>query len=581
VGDMHLIIEERVREVTGKLLGAEFHAIDPLVRPAAEDRFGDYQADLAMGLAKQLGRSPRDIAQPIAEQLSQDPIFECVSVAGPGFINFRLSQATLGDLAQDLLSDERLGVALVDPPRTIVVDYSSPNIAKEMHVGHLRSTVIGDSLVRVLRFLGHTLISQNHVGDWGTQFGMLIQHMLDTGARAGGEYRVDDLNVLYQAAKRRFDEDGRFAEAARERVVKLQEGETETRALWRKLVAESVRHFAEIYERLEIPLTPQDIRGESSYNADLPAVIAELEQLGLAYKSQGALVIYPPGFKDRQGKPLPMIVRKADGGYLYATTDLAAARYRVNVLGADRLIYVTDARQKDHFAMLFAVLRETGWAPEDVMLNHIAFGSVLGKDRKPFKTREGGTIRLVDLIDEAERRAAGILREKDPDLTLEEREKIAHVLGIGALKYADLCNDRIKDYVFDWDRMLAMDGNTAPYLQNAYVRICSIFRRAGLDADAYISEHIRVQDPLERRLLLCLLRFPRTVGLVAERLEPHLLGNYLYELAGEFHHFYERCPVLGAEHELLRKQRLALCQLAARTLRRGLELLGIGVVERM
>ncbi len=578
--DLQSIIEQRVQEVTGDLLGDEFRAIDPLVRPASDSQFGDYQADLAMGLAKRLNRRPRDLAQLIVERLGQDRLFESVSVAGPGFINFRLSQAALSELAREMLHDERLGAVPAHPPRTVVVDYSSPNVAKEMHVGHLRSTVIGDALVRVLTFLGHKVIRQNHLGDWGTQFGMLIEHMLDTGATVDGQYWVDDLNALYQAAKRRFDVDAVFAESARGRVVKLQEGEAETLALWRELVDESLRHFTGVYERLEVSLTLEDVRGESAYNADLPKVVEEFKRLDLARESQGALVVYPQGFKDRQGEPMAMIVRKADGGYLYATTDLAAARYRVKVLGADQVIYVTDARQKDHFAMVFAVLRQTGWAPEGVALDHVAFGSVLGKDKKPFKTREGGTVRLIDLIDEAERRAEAIIGEKNPELGAEEREAIARVVGIGALKYADLCNDRIKDYVFDWDRMLAMDGNTAPYLQNAYVRIRSIFRKAGIAPQAYLVEDLPIEDPLERQLLLCLLRFARTVRLLAERLEPHLLCNYLYELAGGFHHFYEHCPVLAAQ-EPIRKRRLALCQLAARTLETGLRLLGIGVVERM
>lgn len=579
--DLQSSIEQRVQEVTGDLLGDEFRAIDPLVHPASDSQFGDYQADLAMGLAKRLRRRPRDLAQLIAERLGQDRLFVSVSVAGPGFINFRLSQAALSGLARERVCDERLGVVPVHPPRTIVVDYSSPNVAKEMHVGHLRSTVIGDALVRVLSFLGHKVIRQNHLGDWGTQFGMLIEHMLETGATVNGQYRVDDLNALYQAAKRRFEEDAAFAKSARRRVVKLQEGEAATLVLWRELVDESLRHFSEVYERLEVTLRLEDICGESAYNADLPKVVEELKRLGLAHESQGALVVYPQGFKDRQGEPMAMIVRKADGGYLYATTDLAAARYRVNVLRADQIIYVTDARQKDHFAMVFAVLREAGWAPEHVMLNHVAFGSVLGKDKKPFKTREGGTIRLVDLIDEAERRAAAIIRDKNPELAEGEGGAIARVVGIGALKYADLCNDRIKDYVFDWDRMLAMDGNTAPYLQNAYVRIRSIFRKAGIDPQAYLIEDLPIEDPETRQLLLCLLRFPRTVRLVAEHLEPHLLCNYLYELASGFHLFYEHCPVLGAGEEAIRRQRLALCQLVARTLETGLGLLGIGVVERM
>ena len=561
-------------------LGPDYAETDPLVRPSTNPDFGDYQANLAMGLAKRLKRKPREIAEPIAERLRGQPLFERVEVAGPGFINLTLSRAFLEREILDFATDNRLGVPVAELAQTVVVDYSSPNVAKEMHVGHLRSTVIGDALVRLFGYLGHKVIRQNHLGDWGTQFGMLIEDLIDNGAEAGQAYSVSDLDGLYRQAKRRFDEDSDFAARARQRVVKLQAGDPLTLDLWRQLVAESERHFEQVYQRLGALLTGDDTCGESFYNDRLTEVVADLDKAGLLKESQGAAVVYPPGFKDRDGNPMPMIVRKSDGGYLYATTDFAAARYRIGDLDADRILIVTDARQRDHFAMLFAALNEAGWA-DGVRLDHVAFGSVLGPDRKPFKTRAGGTIKLVDLLDEAHQRARQTIDDKNPDLPDDERELIAEAVGIGALKYADLSNDRIKDYVFDWNRMLALDGNTAPYLLNAYVRIQSIFRRAGLDAATSGDSAIRLDDPGEKALALQLLQFPQAVMLVAETLEPHRLCHYLYELAGAFHTFYEHCPVLGADDTAVRDSRLRLCQAVATTLATGLGLLGIGVVTRM
>lgn len=577
-------IESAFREALRAAFGDEYAATDPVVRPSAEGKFGDYQANVAMGLAKTLRAKPRDVAQKIVDALPKGGLFEKVEIAGPGFINLTLSADALGQQARAMLEDERLGVPTVASPQRVVVDYSGPNVAKEMHIGHLRSTGIGDTIARVLKFLGHEVIGQNHLGDWGTQFGMLIQHMieLEQGGEANTSNAMSDLNVFYQEAKRRFDEDAEFADRARKRVVALQGGDEETLRRWRQLVDQSKAHFDEAYRRLDIDTTALEYRGESAYNDMLKPLVAALREAGQLKEDQGAQVVFPRGFKGRDGQPLPMIVQKSDGGFGYAATDLAAARYRLQDLRADRIIYVTDARQRDHFGMVFATLRQTGWAPESVRLDHVPFGAVLGSDRKPFKTRSGTTVKLVDVIDEAEERAEKVIREKNPDLPEAERKRVAHVIGIGALKYADQVNDRIKDYVFDWDRMLALEGNTAPYLQNAYVRIRSIFRKAEATGVRYeAGGPIVVADPAERRLVLQLAQLPRVIAGVADSLEPHRLTTFLYDLASAYHQFYEHCPVLTAPDEATRQSRLRLSDLTARTLKLGLGLLGIGVVEQM
>ncbi|HEX7010628.1 MAG TPA: arginine--tRNA ligase [Phycisphaeraceae bacterium] len=580
--DLQATLEDLLRQAVAAALGPEHAQVDPQLRPAGQPQFGDYQANLAMSLAKQLGRKPRDLAQAIVDHLHGEGLIERADVAGPGFINLRLTQAALDHAAAAMLDSATLGVEPASPSLRVVVDYSSPNVAKEMHVGHLRSTVIGDAIARLLGFLGHEVIRQNHLGDWGTQFGMLIEHYLDSGAQPGELARdIADLTTFYQQAKQKFDADPAFADRARQRVVALQSGDPDTLSLWRELIDASYRHFRQVYERLDVLLDENDIRGESFYNDQLPHVIEDLERVGLLRESQGALVVYPEGFADREGEPLPMIVRKSDGGYLYATTDLAAARYRIDTLGARWIIYVTDARQSQHFAMLFQTLRQAGWASDSVRLDHVAFGAVLGPDRKPFKTRQGGLIRLSDLLDEAEARAMRIVREKGAIDDPGYQRDVAHAIGIGALKYADLASDRIKDYVFDWDRMLALDGNTAPYLQNAYVRIRSIFRKGNLDADHVLPQAIRLAHAAERQLALKLLQFPRVIAATAQSLEPHRLCNYLYELATAYHQFYEQCPVLSAPDDATRDSRLALCELVARTLKQGLSLLGIDVVEQM
>jgi len=574
-------ISGRLSEAIVAAFGDELAGTDPIVTPAGNPEFGDYQANVAMSLARTLRKKPRDIAEEIVAAARMEDIAESLSVAGPGFINVGLKAEYLAGRLADLAEDERVGVPVTDVPQTVVVDYSSPNVAKEMHVGHIRSTAIGDAIARVLGFLGHRVIRQNHVGDWGTQFGMLLEHLLDEGWDPAAGSRVSDLDELYRAAKRRDDDDPEFSQRARKRVTMLQGGDPETIALWRSLIEESKRHFNEIYERLGVKLTDDDIRGESFYNDRLPGVIEALADAGILVTSEGAEVVFPEGFKDRDGNPLPMIVRKSDGGFLYSTTDLAAVRHRLDELGADRIVYVVDARQSDHFKMLFAVASMAGWLNPDHRLEHVAFGTILGADHRPFKTREGGTVKLAALLDQAVAKAEQIVAEKSPGLPADTRREIAEAVGVGALKFGDLAGDRIKDYVFDLDRMLAMDGRTAPYLQNAHVRTRGIFRKGGIDAETVRKADIRIDAPTERALALTICRLPEVLTSVGESLEPHRLCNYLYETATAFHRFYEQCPVLAAEEEATRASRLALCDITARTLELGLSLLGIAAPDRM
>ena len=581
MADLQHEIEARLRAAVAAAFGDEHADADPMVRPSGNPKFGDYQANLAMALGKAMGRKPRDVAQAVAENVDREGLFDGIEVAGPGFINLTLTSDALAERAAAMLHDERLGVAPADPPQTVVVDYSAPNVAKEMHVGHLRSTIIGDAIARVLSLQGHRVIRQNHIGDWGTQFGMLIEHLFDSGHDPVAAISPGELTKLYKEAKRRFDAEPTFADRARERVVKLQAGDEKTRAAWAAMVGGSQRYFASVYERLGVLLTKDDVRGESFYNDRLAGVVDRLDRGGHLRQSEGADVVYPDGFSGREGEPLPLIVRKSDGGYLYATTDLAAAVYRVEELGADRVVYVIGNPQRQHVEMFTTTLRQVGWVGDDVRLEFVGFGSVLGPDRKMFKTRSGETVRLIDLIDEAEERAATAIAEKNPDLPPDERERVAAAVGVGALKYADLSNDRIKDYVFDWDRMLALDGNTAPYLMYSYARIRSIFRKGKVDFDSFETTQVAVSEAEERALVLALLQFPAVVASVAESLEPHRLCTWLYEVATRYHRFFERCPVLRAKSERVLAGRLALCKLTALTLERGLDLLGIRCVERM
>jgi arginyl-tRNA synthetase len=568
-----------------------------LVARGVRAEFGDYQANGAMPAARQLHTNPRKLAEKVAAAADLSDLAESVEVAGPGFINIRLRADWLGRQVARALQDERLGV---DPPQrkqTIVVDYSHPNLAKEMHVGHLRSTIIGDALTRTLEFLGHDVVRQNHVGDWGTQFGMLLAYMDQLAGESdrGLSTELADLEEFYRQATERFSEDADFAETARRAVVRLQGGDEHYRAAWRRFIEESLRHCQRVYDRLGVTLTGGDVVGESAYNDDLPNVVEDLRKAGLLTESRGALCVFLDGFQGKDGKPLPAIVRKSDGGYLYATTDLAAVRYRANVLKADRILYVVDARQTLHLRQVFVIARKAGFAPESCSLEHHPFGMMLGSDGRPFKTREGGAVKLTDLLDEAEARAFDLVTEKNPDLDEPQRREIARVVGIGAVKYADLSQNRTSDYVFDWNRMLSLEGNTAPYMQYAYARVRSIFRKGAEKGTGVVfsdpqaggaaggengSRGVLLGEPAERALGLRLAQFPETVDAVATEALPNLLCGYLFDLAGAFMAFYESCPVLQSQ-EPVRASRLTLCLLTARTIQTGLGLLGIETLEQM
>ncbi|GAC1532219.1 MAG: arginine--tRNA ligase [Acidimicrobiales bacterium] len=584
MADPQTMLAAAVSAAMDAALGSDARGADPVVRAATNSRFGDYQANFAMPLGKRLGRPPRDIATDVVAALDLAGVCSAIEVAGPGFVNLTLGSEWVASQTGELLGDGRLGVETVAAPERVVVDYSAPNVAKEMHVGHLRSSILGDACARVLEWLGHDVCRQNHIGDWGTPFGMLIEHLLDIGeAEAANELSLGDLTAFYQQARTKFDADPDFADRSRQRVVTLQAGDAQTLRLWGVLVEESKRYFNRVYERLGVLLTDDDLAGESLYNDRLPSVVAELERDGLAVIDDGALCVFPPGFSGRDGNPLPLIVRKSDGGYGYATTDLAALQYRTAVLGGQRVLYFVDAGQSQHLAMVFAVGQLTGWLGEGhARAEHVAFGLVLGEGGGKLKTRSGDSPKLIDLLDEAVERAAAAVAIKNPVLSETKRAEVAVAVGIGAVKYADLSTDRVKDYTFDWDRMLAFEGNTAAYLQYAVVRVRSIFRRgevapvSGADAGAIV-----LREPEERALALALLRFDGVVRAVGETLEPHRLCTYLFELAQAYTAFFEACPVLRAPAEDVRRSRLVLCELTARTLTTGLGLLGIDVVDQM
>jgi arginyl-tRNA synthetase len=576
--DPRTVLAARLQGALAKAFGAEHAAVDPMVRRSER---ADYQADLAMGLAKALKRPPRQVAEAVVAAAELGDDCERVEIAGPGFINVMLKSETLERGLLGVARDERFGVPLAAKKDRVVIDYSGPNVAKEMHVGHLRSTIIGDALARLLEFAGHEVIRQNHIGDWGTPFGMLIEHLLDVGGD-GAQATMGELGDFYRAARAKFDGDPKFADRARQRVVRLQAGDARTLELWQQLVALSTQHFSSVYRRLAIGLRDEHVRGESAYNGALADVAAELESKGLAKVNDGALCAFPPGFENRDGQPLPLIVRKQDGGYGYGATDLAALRYRTLILGGTRLLYVVGTPQAQHFAMVFAVGAQAGWLVPPARAEHVAFGSILGNDKKMFKSRSGDTVRLTDLLEEAVERAATELERRSPDGDVTARRALAAEIGIGAIKYADLSNDRIKDYVFDWDRMLAAEGRTAPYLQYAHARIHSIFRRAEeLGLARTPQGAILLGQPAERKLALELLDFGNAVVEAGESLRPHHLCGYLYDLATAFTAFFETCPVLKAPDETVRESRLALCELTARVLARGLSLLGIAAPERM
>lgn len=553
---------------------------EPQVRQSAKVQFGDYQANGVMAVAKKLSMAPRQLAEQVLSHLDLNGIANKVEIAGPGFINIFLDPAFLADNVNRALQSERLGVTKPQA-QTIVVDYSAPNVAKEMHVGHLRSTIIGDASVRTLEFLGHKVIRANHVGDWGTQFGMLIAYLEKQQQENAGEMALADLEGFYREAKKHYDEDEAFAERARSYVVKLQGGDQYFLQMWRKLVDITMSQNQITYDRLNVTLTRDDVMGESLYNPMLPGIVADLKAKGLAVESEGATVVFLDEYKNKEGEPMGVIIQKKDGGYLYTTTDIACAKYRYETLHADRVLYYIDSRQHQHLMQAWTIVRKAGYVPDSVPLEHHMFGMMLGKDGKPFKTRAGGTVKLADLLDEALERARRLVAEKNPDMSADELENLAKVVGIGAVKYADLSKNRTTDYVFDWDNMLAFEGNTAPYMQYAYTRVLSVFRKAGIDENAMNDAPVVIAEDREAQLAARLLQFEETLSVVAREGTPHVMCAYLYDLAGLFSGFYEHCPILSAESEETRNSRLKLALLTAKTLKLGLDTLGIETVERM
>ncbi|MGQ8819600.1 arginine--tRNA ligase [Bibersteinia trehalosi] len=570
------ILSEKVK--SAMIAAGAANDVEPLVRQSGKVQFGDYQANGIMGAAKKLGLNPREFAQKTLEHLDLSDIAEKLEIAGPGFINIFLKPQWLAQNADLALQAVNFGIKTANP-QTVVVDYSSPNVAKEMHVGHLRSTIIGDAVVRALEFMGNNVIRANHVGDWGTQFGMLIAYLEKMENEHASAMELSDLEAFYRAAKEHYDSDADFAEKARGYVVKLQGGDAYCRTMWKKLVDMTMSQNQRNYERLNVTLTENDVMGESLYNPMLPEIVADLKAQGLAVEDDGALVVYLDEFKNKEGEPMGVIVQKKDGGFLYTTTDIAAAKYRFHTLHADRALVFSDTRQSQHMQQAWLITRKAGYVPESFSLEHHNFGMMLGKDGKPFKTRTGGTVKLVDLLDEAEERAEKLIREKNPALSETELRAVVEAVGIGSVKYADLAKNRTTDYVFDWDNMLSFEGNTAPYMQYAYTRIRSIFSRAGIDADSVVGD-IAINEEKERALAVKLLQFEEAVSTVAKDGTPHVLCQYIYELAGIFSSFYEACPILNAE-ENVKNSRFKLANLTAKTLKQGLDLLGIKTAEKM
>lgn len=579
--DPQLVLAARVQAALSAAFGPSYADADPVIRPS---QFADLQANVALPLAKKLGRKPRDVADEIVKNLDTADVVANVEVSGPGFINLTLSDGWIAAEAQRALEDERLGVPAAEEPQKTVVEYSSPNVAKEMHVGHLRTTIVGDAIARILAFLGHDVVRDNHVGDWGTPFGMLIEHLLDLGedAAARDDSSVSDLTAFYQAAREKFDGDEEFADRSRRRVVALQAGDAETLRLWNVLVDVSKRYFNAVYGRLGVTLTDDDIKGESFYNDLLAPTVQELEDKGIAVISDGALCAFPPGFTGREGEPLPVIIRKSDGGYNYSTTDLATIRYRVDTEHVDRMIYVVGAPQSLHFQMVFAVARMAGWLNDEVEAEHAQIGNVLGTDGKILRTRAGGTVKLAQLLDEAVERAGAVFDEIQHDEPFDDATRAAIVrdVGIGAVKYADLSVARDSEYVFDFDRMISFHGKTGPYLQYAAARIRSIFRKGGVAVEDATGP-ITLGDPAERALALELLGFGAVLKQAGDTAEPHRLASYIYAVADAYTTFYENCPVLKAPDEATKASRLALCAATLRTLETGLHLLGVPTPERM
>lgn len=552
---------------------------EPQVRQSAKVQFGDYQANGIMAVAKKLGQQPRQLAEQVLQHLDLNGIASKVEIAGPGFINIFLDRQWLSQQVDAAVSDPRLGVAR-QPAQTIVIDYSAPNVAKEMHVGHVRSTIIGDASARTLEFLGHKVIRANHVGDWGTQFGMLIAFLEKQQNEQHGDIALADLENFYREAKKTYDEDEEFAVRARNYVVKLQSGDEYCLAMWKKLVDITMTQNQLVYNRLNVTLTRDDVMGESLYNSMLPGIVADLKAKGLAVESEGATVVFLDEYKNKEGEPMGVIIQKKDGGYLYTTTDIACAKYRYETLHADRVLYYIDSRQHQHLMQAWTIVRKAGYVPQSIPLEHHMFGMMLGKDGRPFKTRSGGTIKLSDLLDEAVERATKLVGEKNPNMPADELKALANTVGIGAVKYADLSKSRTTDYIFDWDNMLAFEGNTAPYMQYAYTRVLSVFRKAGIGL-ADVSGSVNITEDREAALAARLLQFEETILQVARDGMPHVMCAYLYDLAGLFSGFYEHCPILAAEDEQTRQSRLKLALLTAKTLKQGLDTLGIETVERM
>jgi arginyl-tRNA synthetase len=576
MADLQAALAAHVSAALEAEFGVEYADADPVIRPSS---FADFQANVALALAKRLGLPPRDVADRLAGHLGGTAMCERAEVSGPGFINLTLRDGWIADQAAGQLTDQWLGVARAQQPKRVVVDYSGPNVAKELHAGHLRATVVGDAVVRVLEHLGDTVIRAAHLGDWGTQFGMLIEHVIDVGEQATDEQLASgEFTAFYQAARAKFDADAGFADRSRQRVVQLQAGDEQALRLWRLLVAESMAYLRRIYDRLDITLSDDDMDPESFYNPMLADVCAELEAKGIAVISDGALCAFPPGFTGRGGKPVPVMLRKSDGGYGYASTDVAAIRYRLLDLAASRLIYVVGSEQHQHLEMVFAVARQAGWLTDAASAEHAVIGLMTGPGGQRLQTRTGEQVMLAGLIDEAVERAEEVIKDRYDDP--EQRSQIAEAVGIGALKYGDLSVARSSSYVLDFDRLLGLTGNTGPYLQYATARIRSIFHRAGLEPAAATGPII-LAEPAERALALRLLGFGAAVGETAQSAEPHRLAAFVFDAASDFTTFYEQCPVIKAESASVRNSRLALSALTLRVLLTGLGLLGIPVPDRM
>ena len=579
MADPIITIAQRLKPTFARIGGISEADADAVVRRS--DR-ADAQVNGSLALAKQLGKTPREVAQLVLDEADLSSVCSSVEIAGPGFINITFAPEFLASELARAAADPRLGVSSATKAQTVVIDYSAPNVAKEMHVGHLRSTVIGDALVRMLEFVGHKVIRENHIGDWGTPFGMLIEHLIDLGeTEAANELSVGDLDSFYKQARAKFEADETFKERARARVVLLQGGDAETLRMWKLLVGESTRYFDRVYQSLDVKLNANDIMGESAYNNLLPEVVERLNKAKMLVTSDGAEVVFVDGFVNRDNEPLPLIIRKTDGGYNYATSDLACVIDRVERLGATVVLYVVGAPQAQHLEMVGVVSRKAGWVPETTKMVHVAFGNVLGADRKILKSRSGEVVKLDALLTESVERARDAVREKNPDWSADQQNAIAQQVGIGAIKYADLSTDRIKDYVFDWERMLSFDGNTSPYLQYAHARICSIFRKAGVDRASVRTVTPVVEHEAERALVLRLLQFDTAVWDTIDKYSPHRLCTYLYDLASEFSAFYEHCPVMRALTDEQRTSRLSLCDFTGRVMSQGLALLGIETPEQM